>query len=98
MDFDSLPGGEMRTDAEYRDYVASQLRDHGGRLVTIEEQLNSVQLRGDEIYELLLLARGFFKFCILLGKVAKWVAGLATAALAVWKLAEHFTKTHWPWS
>ncbi len=68
-----------RTDADFKNYVAAQLRTHTLRLDGMEPKV-------DEVHSILLSARGFFKVCNGMGRVARWVTVIAGAAVALYHL------------
>ena len=79
MDFnDLLPGEVMKTQDE--------IDQHTDRLEALEQRLKNIEENTNEIVAFFASAKGAFEVLSWLGKIAKWVAAIATAAAILWAL------------
>lgn len=79
MDFnDLLPGEVMKTQDE--------IDQHTDRLEALEHRLANIEANTDEIVAFFASAKGAFEVLSWLGKIAKWVAAIATACAILWAL------------
>ena len=79
MDFnDLLPGEVMKTQDE--------IDQHTDRLEALEQRLKNIEENTVEIIEFFASAKGAFEVLSWLGKIAKWVAAIATACAILWAL------------
>jgi len=73
-----LPGAVMKTQDE--------IDQHADRLDALEHRLANIEANTDEIVAFFASAKGAFEVLSWLGKIAKWVAAIATAAAILWAL------------
>lgn len=79
MDFnDLLPGEVMKTQDE--------IDQHTDRLEALEQRLKNIEENTNEIVAFFASAKGAFEVLSWLGKIAKWVAAIATACAILWAL------------
>ena len=79
MDFNELLFGEvMKTQDE--------IDQHTDRLEALEQRLKNIEENTNEIVAFFASAKGAFEVLSWLGKIAKWVAAIATAAAILWAL------------
>ena len=73
-----MSGALMRTQEE--------IEQHGDRLDELEQRLANIEANTDEIVAFFASAKGAFEVLSWLGKIAKWVAAIATASAILWAL------------
>ena len=63
-----------------------EIDQHTDRLDALEHRLANIEANTDEIVAFFASAKGAFEVLSWLGKIAKWVAAIATAAAILWAL------------
>ena len=63
-----------------------EIEQHGDRLDALEQRLANIEANTDEIVAFFASAKGAFEVLSWLGKIAKWVAAIATASAILWAL------------
>ena len=63
-----------------------EIDQHTDRLEALEQRLKNIEENTVEIIEFFASAKGAFEVLSWLGKIAKWVAAIATACAILWAL------------
>ena len=64
----------------------NEIEEHADRLDALEHRLANIEANTVEIIEFFSSAKGAFEVLSWLGKIAKWVAAIATACAILWAL------------
>lgn len=62
----------------------ARLKSGDDRMTAIESKLDKNTTITQEVYELLLAAKGAFKFFSAMGTVVGWIGKIAAAGIAIW--------------